>query len=51
MHDSFVLVGLDEVVDKISIEETLNDSSYEWGEYDILPMEYPELSFKYQWQM
>ena len=42
MHDPFVLVRLDKVVDEVRIEYRLDGAGKEGGENDIFPVEHPK---------
>ena len=51
-HDELVLlVGLDEVVHEVGIEERLYDACDEGGPDHVFPPEYPASVHAYQWRM
>jgi hypothetical protein len=45
---SLVLVALYEIVNKVSIEDSLNHSCYKRGDFQSLPIVYPSLRKIYQ---
>ena len=48
VDDAFVLVALDEIVDKVGIKDSLEEPGHERQHHEVMPFVNPELGQRYQ---
>jgi hypothetical protein len=51
VEDAVLLVSLHEIVDKVCIEQGLDDAGDERGPHHVLPLEDPNSHHNYQWKI